>query len=132
MAQRITVLKTSVPDSPGSLAKLLTAAANSGLDFLCMCAAGGRGGQGEIYVSPRDVAKTRSLASSQGVALEEYAGFLIEGEDKPGAGAQALRPLGQAGVNIVTCAALAKDRKFQLLVVVKAADGDKAAEALGA
>ena len=60
------------------------------------------------------------------------AGFIIGGKDKVGAAAQSLKGLADAGINGVAGAAMVCDGQYQMLVVVDAADGDAAEEALGA
>jgi hypothetical protein len=131
MAKQITVFKASIPDSPGSLAKVMSQAAAFGLDILSLCATREAGGNGTVFVSPKDVSKALQLSAMGAVELEECAGFLLEGEDKAGAGAMALKPLADASINAEACAALCHNGSYQLLVVVQHADAEKAAKALG-
>ncbi|MCX7011427.1 MAG: hypothetical protein NTW86_02465 [Candidatus Sumerlaeota bacterium] len=133
MAQRISILRIELPDIPGALVDLLSKAASHAIDIQCLCATGEHGAQGTMYFWPKDIGKARSLAMQGGIAIQEFAGFLLEGEDRPGAGARALAPFSQAGINLVACCAMAsKGGAFQLLAVVKPADAEKAAKALGA
>ena len=132
MTERIGVLRVEMPDIPGALVDLLSKAASNGIDMQCLCATGEHGARGTLYVWPRDLGKARSLAMQGGIAIQEFVGFVLEGEDRMGAGARALVPFSQAGINIVACCAMSsKDGSFQLLAVVKPADAEKAAKALG-
>ena len=131
MIKQITVFKASIPDSPGSLAKIMSQAATFGLDILSLCATREAGGHGTVFVSPKDVSKALQLSSMGAVELEECAGFLLEGDDKVGAGANALKPLADASINAEACAALCHGGVYQLLVVVQHADAEAAAKALG-
>jgi len=132
MAQQIAVFKMKIADSPGSLAAMLDQAAGFGLDLAGVCATGGEGSQAVLFAVPKDAGVARRAASAGGSAAEECAGFLLEGEDKIGAGAAALKPLAQANIDLLACAAFAKEGRYQALVVVKSEDAATAAEALGA
>ena len=128
-AKRITVHAIEIEDKPGSLQKLLAMAAEEGIDFQCFTACS-CGGKGMAYLSAKDPSKCDACAAKAGMAPTEMAGFLISGDDKVGAAADALKPLAEAGINGVAGSAMVCDGSFGLLVIVNAADGDAAEKAL--
>jgi len=130
--KRITVHCVEIEDKPGSLQELLGQAASANVDFLCFAAFSAGGGRGQVYLSAKDPAGLEACAKEAGVEVTAAAGFIISGEDKVGTAAESLKGLADAGINGVAGAAMVCDGQYQMLVVVDAADGDAAEEALGA
>jgi len=129
--KRITVHCLEIEDKPGSLHKFLTQSSLSNVDFLCFVAVSGGGGRGRLYVSVKEPASFKAFMQEAGLETTAAAGFIVGGEDKVGAAAEALKGLAEAGINGVAGAAMVCDGQYQMLVVVDAADGDAAEKALG-
>jgi hypothetical protein len=132
MAKRITVHCIEIEDKPGSLQKLLAKVASAKVDLLCFAAFSAGGGRGQLYLSAKDPKALEACVRTAGIKTSAAAGFIIGGKDKVGAAGQSLKGLADADINGVAGAAMVCDGQYQMLVVVDAADGDAAEEALGA
>jgi hypothetical protein len=130
--KRITVHCVEIEDKPGSLHKLLAGAASAGVDFIGFIACSSGGGRGCVCLSAKDPAALASCAQQAGIEAKEAAGFVISGADKVGIAAEDMKPLADAGINGVAGAAMVSDGQYQMMIIVDAADGDAAAQALGA
>ncbi len=89
-------------DEPGTLAKASDALGRAGVNIegACGYVLDGRG-QGRYHVLVRDADQARrALIDSGFELLEEREVVLIPVEDRPGAGAELLRRVAAAGVNI--------------------------------
>lgn len=130
--KKIVVHCVEVEDKPGGLQSLLAQAASANVDFQCFAAFSTGGGKGQIYLSAKDEGALKACAEKAGIETTAAAGFIISGDDKVGAAAEALKGLADAGINGVAGAAMVCDGSYHMLVVVNAADGEAAAKALGA
>ena len=129
--KRITVHCLEIEDEPGSLQKFLDKVASAKVDLLCFAVFSAAGGRGQVYLSAKTPRTLEACAQKAGIEASAAAGFIISGEDKVGAAAKSLKGLADAGINGVAGAAMVCDGQYQMLVVVDAADGDAAEEALG-
>jgi hypothetical protein len=130
--KRIAVDCMEIEDKPGSLHKLLADAASANVDFLCAAAFSAGEGRGRVYVSAKDPDAFKTVAQEASIETTPAAGFIVSGDDKVGAAADALKALAEAGINGLAGAAIVCNGQYQMLVVVDAGDGDAAAAALGA
>ena len=130
--KKIVVHCVEVEDKPGGLQSLLAQAASANVDFQCFAAFSAGGGKGQIYLSAKDEGALKACTEKAGIETTTAAGFIISGDDKVGAVAEALKGLADAGINGVAGAAMVCDGSYHMLVVVNAADGEAAAKALGA
>jgi hypothetical protein len=130
--KRVSVHCVEIEDKPGSLQKLLSDAASAGVDFTGFVACSAGGGRGCVCLSAKDPAALAACAQRAGIEAKEAAGFLISDADKIGVAAADLKGLADAGINGVAGSAMVFGDQYQMLVVVDAADGDAAAQALGA
>jgi hypothetical protein len=130
-AKRITIHCLEIEDKPGSLYKFLSDAAHANVDMLCLTAFSMGFGRGRVCVSAKDPEALKRFAGEVGIDVTTEAGFMVSGEDKIGAAAEALKALAEVGINGVAGAAMVCDGHYQLLVVVGAGDADAAARALG-
>jgi hypothetical protein len=128
--KRITVHCVEIEDKPGSLQKLLGQAAAVNVDMQCFAAFSAGGGLGWVYVSAKDPEGFKACAEGVGIEAAEAAGFIVSGDDKVGAAAEALKGLADAGISGIAGAAMVCDGQYQMLVVVDAADGNAAEKAL--
>jgi hypothetical protein len=129
--KRISVHCIDIEDNPGSLHGLLSKAASMDVDMLGFTAFSAGGGQGRVCISAKDPAACEACAREAQIEATEAAGFIISGDDKVGAAAADLEGLADAGINGIAGAAMVFGDQYQMLVVVDAADGDAAAQALG-
>ena len=130
--KRINIYCVEIEDEPGSLQKLLAKAASANVDLLCFAAFSAGGGRGQVCIGPKDEDALKACAQDVGVEPTAAAGFIISGQDKIGAVAEALKGLAEAGISGLAGTAMVCDGQYQMLVVVKADDGDAAEKALGA
>jgi len=130
--KRISVHCLEIENKPGSLQQLLSQAASEGVDLLCFAAFSADGGRGKVYLSAKDPATLRACILNSGIETVPAAGFVISNDDRAGVAAEALKDLADAAINGIAGAAMVRNGQYQMLVVVKADDGDAAAGALGA
>ncbi len=130
--KRIAVHCVEIEDKPGSLQKLLGQAASANVDLLCFAAFSAGGGRGRVYVSGNDPQTLEICAQKAAIEVTPAAGFIVSGDDKIGAAAEALKGLAEAGINGVAGAAMVCDGQYQMLIVVAAEHGDAAEKALTA
>jgi hypothetical protein len=84
------------------------------------------------YLSAKNPEALKACAIKAGIEFKELAGFMLSGDDTPGAAAEALKPLADAGVNSVAASAVVCNSGYGMIIIVESADADAAAEALGA
>lgn len=98
--RKVHYYSTMVPDRPGQTFKVLAALVSGGVNLLA-CTGTTRGRRAQIDVVPDDTRKFSAAARKAGLAFsEKKAGFLIQGDDRPGALADNLKVLADAGINI--------------------------------
>jgi hypothetical protein len=124
--KRIIVHCLEIEDKPGSLQKLLAKVASANVDLQCFTAFSAGGGRGQVYVSAKDPEAFKACAREAGIETTTAAGFIISGDDRVGAAAEALKGLADANISGVAGAAIVCDGQYHMLVVVDAADGDAA------
>jgi hypothetical protein len=130
--KRIVVHCIEIEDKPGSLQGLLAQAAKMNVDLLCFAAFSTGSGQGRVYISAKDPSALEACAQEAGMETKAAAGFIVDGDDKVGAAAEALKALADAGISGVAGAAMVCNRQYRMLVVVDTADGDAVEKAFGA
>jgi len=130
-AKRIVIHSLEIDDKPGSLYKFLSDAAHANVDMLCLTAFSTGFGRGRVCVSAKDPDALKRFAGESGIDVTTEAGFIVSGEDKVGAAAEALKALAESGINGVASAAMVCDGHYQMLVVVAAGETDAAARAIG-
>ncbi len=99
--RKVYYFSLSVPDKPGQTFKVLAALVSAGVNLLA-CTGFPRGRRAQIDVVPDDTRKFSAAAKKAGFAfLPKKAGFLIQGEDRPGALADNLKLLADKKINVV-------------------------------
>lgn len=122
-----------LPNRPGEGARALAALKESGVNLLACLGFPAGDGKAQLDLFPEDFAALQKAADSAGLALSERKrGFLIQGEDRAGAVADALRKLGDAAVNVTAVAASSSDGRYGMMLWVAPGDYEKAARSLGA
>jgi len=98
--RRVHYFSTSVPDKPGQTFKVLASLVSSGVNLLA-CSGTSRGRRAQIDVVPDDTRRFAAAAKKAGLDFsEKRSGFLIQGDDRPGALADNLKVLADAGINV--------------------------------
>jgi hypothetical protein len=122
------------PNKPGEGAKVLAALRDAGVNLLGYTGfPRGRWGA-QIDFIPEDPLSFKAAAKKAGLKLSaKKTGFLIQGEDRPGAIADIMRKLAAVNVNVTASDAVcAGEGRYGAMLWVKPADVRKAAKALGA
>ncbi len=98
--RKVYYFSLSVPDKPGQTFRVLATLVSAGVNLLA-CAGTPRGRRAMIEVVPDDARKFTAAAKKAKLAFsQKKTGFLIQGDDRPGALADNLRALAEKGVNI--------------------------------
>lgn len=124
--RRITVHCVEIEDKPGSLQKFLAQSSLSGVDFLFFAAFSCGNNRGRAYVGAKEAAKFEAFAKEAGLGMETATGFIVSGEDRVGAAAEALKGLAENDINGIAGSAMVIDGQYQMLVVVDTADAERA------
>ena len=99
--RRVHYFTTTVPDRPGQTFKVLAALVSGGVNLLA-CSGTTRGRRAQIDVVPDNTRSFAAAARKAGLLFsEKKSGFLVQGEDRPGALAENLKTLAEAGINVV-------------------------------
>jgi hypothetical protein len=131
--QRVEYFSIEVPDRPGEAFRVLQALVSAGINLL-VCNAHKVGERARIDVVPDDAAAFSATAAKAGLAfVATRTGFLIQGEDRPGALAQNLQKLAKAGINVGGIDAMGVGAgRWGAILWVQPEDLARAANALGA
>lgn len=124
---------TSVPDEPGQAFKVLATLVSAGINLLgCSGTQGDSGAR--IDVVPDDAAAFAALVERAALGFRrQKAGFLIQGDDRPGALADHLSRLADIGVNVGGVHGLAAGAgRWSAIVWIADRDLEAAARALAA
>lgn len=130
--RKVDYFYTKIPNKPGEGAKVLEALCEAGINFLAISGFP-RERRTQLDLIPENTVKFRAAAKKCGLNLSpRKTGFLIQGEDKPGAVAQIFSKLAAANINVTACdAACAGKGRFGAILWVKPADVRKAGKTLG-
>ena len=123
----------TVPDRPGEVARVLAALREAGINLLGISAFPSAARKSQLDLIPEDSGAFTKAAKSAGLKLSrQKSGFLIQGEDRPGAVADMASKLAQADINITSVQVFcAGTGRYGGMLWVKAPDRRKAAKALG-
>jgi|SRR5262245_7587930 len=124
----------TIPDAPGEGQRILAALKERGVNLHAVLGFPVGGGQSQLDLVPEDPGALEEAAQQAGITLSKpKRAFLIQGDDRVGAVADATGKLAQANVNIIAVAATgAGSGRFGMIVWVAADDFERAAEALAA
>jgi hypothetical protein len=137
MADRVRSVEyhyVTVPDAPGEVQRILSALKDGGVNLVAFLGFPLDGGQSQIDLVPEEPESFRDAAQRAGVTLSEAKrAFLIQGDDRVGAVADATAKLAEANINITAAAAIAAGSgRYGMILWVAPADYESAASALGA
>ena len=122
------------PDKPGEGAKVLGALRDASVNLVGFTAFPRGRWRAQIDFIPEYVLTFQIAARKAGLKLSaKKTGFMIQGEDRPGAIADIMRKLAAVNVNVTASDAVcAGEGRYGAMLWVKPADVRKAAKALGA
>jgi len=120
-------------NKPGEGARVLRALRDAGINLLAFSGFP-QGQKAQIDFIPDDPVAFEAAARNAGLKLsKKKSGFLVQGEDRPGAVAEVMGRLADAKINVTAIDALsAGGGRYGAILWVKPKDVAKAAQALGA
>jgi hypothetical protein len=129
--QRVQYFYTQVPDKPGEGAKVLGALKEAGINLLAFVAFP-NGRRAHLDFVPVDQAAFKEAAKKAKIKLVgPKTGFLIQGEDRPGAVAEIVSRLSDAKINLTALQGIAAGAgRYGAILWVKPRDVNKAAKVL--
>jgi len=121
-----------IPDKPGKAAEILQGLRDAGVNLLAFSGFP-KGKKGQLDFIPSDsTAFTAAVKKMKLDVSKKKSGFLIQGEDHPGAVAKVMGKLGAAKINVISMQAVcAGAGRYGALLWVKPRDLKNAAKALG-
>lgn len=124
----------TVPDNPREEARVLAALQAAGVNLLGISAFPHGAHKSQLDLIPEDSGAFRKAAKSAGLKLSRKGtGFLIQGEDQPGALADTANTLAEAHIKIISAQVFcAGSGRCGGMLWVGAPDARRAAKALGA
>ena len=130
--RRVDYFYVTAPNKPGEAFRMLSTLQEAGINLLAFSGFPS-GRRSQIDFVPEDTAAFRKVARKAGWKLSpRKTGFLIEGEDEPGAFLHVVSRLAEAKINVTAAAAVcAGQKRYGALLWVKAPDVRKAARVLG-
>ena len=130
--RRIDYYYVTVPDKPGEGARILAALQQAGVNLMGISAFP-HARRSQLDLIPEDAGAFVNAAKAAGLKLsKKKSGFLIQGEDRPGAVAEVSQKLADAKVNVTSAQVFcAGSGRYGGMLWVKAPDLRRAAKALG-
>ena len=131
--RKVEHFSTLVPNRPGQAFKVLSSLVSAGVDLLA-CSGTERGRRAQIEVVPDSSTKLRAAARKAGLAFEaRKTGYLIRGQDRPGALASHLAKLADHEINVTGIDALTTGKgRWGAIIWVDPLHVAKATRVLGA
>jgi hypothetical protein len=123
----------TVPDKPGAAARVLTALHQAGISLVGVSAFPHGARKSQVDCIVHDSAAFANAAKAARLKLsKKKSGFLIQGDDRPGALAGIANKLAQANINMVSLQAFCSGAgRYGGMLWVKSKDLRKTAKALG-
>jgi hypothetical protein len=133
LVRKIDYYYFTVPDKPGEAARILSVLGQAGVNLFGFCGFPEGARKAQLDFLPEDPALFTKIARKAGWKLsKKKTGFLIQGEDRPGAVAELLGRVSLVGVNVTAVQAVSAGAgRYAAILWVKAADVRRAAKALG-
>jgi hypothetical protein len=133
-AKKVPYAWVKLDDRPGEAARVLGTLREAGVNLVAFTGFGTGGGKAKLTLIPEDASALQAAAKKAGLALGPAKScFLVQGDDRPGAGFDVLQRLAAARVNCTAASGAADGRgRFGLMIFVKQPDVEAAAKALGA
>src|SRR5512132_103964 len=129
--QRVDYDYATVPDRPGEGKNVLSVLKQNNVNLLAYLGFPSGDGQAQLDLVPENGEALKQAAGKAGIKLSDTKrAFLIQGDDRPGAVADALSKLADADINVTAAAATCAGGKYGLVVWVWPTDYERAARAL--
>jgi len=131
--KRIDYYYASIPDKPGEGARILAALRDAGVNLIGVSAFPHGARRSQLDLIPSDSAAFANAARAAGLTLSrKKSGFLIQGEDRPGAVADIAKKLADKNINVTSVQLFCTGSgRYGGMLWVKAPDLRKSARALG-
>jgi len=131
--RKVDYFSMTVSDKAGEGVKILAALAQGGVNLLAFTGFP-RGRKAQVDLIPEDSKKLNAVAKKAGWTMNpKKTGFLVQGDDRPGALLVHLKILADAGVNVTAMdAVVASEGRFGAILWVKPENVGKTAKLLGA
>jgi hypothetical protein len=129
-AKRVTVHCVDIEDKPGSLHRFLSQSSLSGVDYLCFVAFSCGNNHGRVAVSAKNPKTFEAFVKEAKLKAPEAAGFIVEGEDRPGAAAKIIAKLAEKDIGGIVGTAMVFNGRYQMLIVVDAKNAERAQKLL--
>ncbi len=98
--RKVSYFAMDVADKPGEAARVLTALSRAGVNLLAFSGFP-RGRRAQLDFIPEDAELFRKALSTAKLKVQsKKTGFLVQGDDRPGAVAEVLQKLGDAAINV--------------------------------
>jgi hypothetical protein len=132
--RRLDYYSVRIPNKVGEGARVLGALRDAGVNLTGFWGYQTRPSQAQLELAPDDNGSFKKAARKAGLKLgEKHTAFLLSGEDHPGAVADVLDRLAQAGISVVAVKAICGGAgRFGAAFFVAPDDARKAAKALAA
>lgn len=99
--RKVTHYSTSVPDKPGQAFRVLATLVSAGINLLG-CSGTTKAGRAHIDVIPDDARRFSAVTKKAGLVFSrKKVGFLVQGDDRPGALANTLEHLAKREINVM-------------------------------
>lgn len=131
--RKVSYFAMDVADKPGEAARALTALSQAGVNLLAFSGFP-RGRRAQLDFIPEDVELFRKALSMARLKVQsKKTGFLVQGDDRPGAVAEVLQKLADASINVTAVDGMAAGAgRWGAILWVKPQSVNKAAKVLQA
>jgi len=131
--QRVDVWAAGIEDKPGGLASKLGPLAQAGadLEFVIARRAADKPGTGVVFVTPlRGDAQTAAGEKAGFSVADSLHSLRVEGDNRPGAGAELTEKLADAGINLRGLSAAVIGGRFIMYLALDTAEDAERAEGI--
>jgi hypothetical protein len=132
--KKVDYYAAQVPNKRGEAARALSALAESNVNLLAFTGFPTGNGRSQLDFVPEDGAAFRAAARRAGIKVRpRKTGFVVMGDDRPGAIARVLKRLADARINVTAVDAVCAGKgRYGAILWVRPTQVRKAAKALGA
>jgi len=125
--KRVEYYSVTIAHKLGEGSRLLGTLSAGGVDFTAVWGYPLKAKTAQVDLLPADPAVFKKVAKKAGLTLTKHAGLLVQGDDKPGAVAEALGKLSAAGLKLHAAQALSSGTgRYTLLIQLEEEAGVRA------